>query len=161
MSIKKTHLLSGKKKHKKPGAKPRVQELGKTEAEIKQDIMILAAVQWPEDDIAKVFGMTHAELKAKYQHELEIGPLVERAKIIKAMKRKAHTGDVPACRFLASLGEENFVKRQAVRARPEPEKKLVQKVKKVAEPKLGKKEQDLVAAKAGHKGTAWEDHLKH
>lgn len=152
-----------KKGKKVPGPKTRVQEIGKSEAEIKADIMLLVSVNWSEDDIAKVFGLTHKELKSKYQYELDNGLELEKAKLMKALRRKAHTGDVSACRLLISLGDESSFLRKRAAARPvqplpEP-KKIV--AKKLAEPKLGKKEQDLVAAKAGHKGTAWEDHLKH
>lgn len=167
MSIKKTHSSSVKKKHKKPGAKPRVQEIGKSETEIKADIMLLVSVNWSEDDIAKVFGLTHKELKSKYQYELENGLELEKAKLMKALRRKAHTGDVPACRLLISLGDESSFLRKGLSARRgaaapmrpiKPEKIIA---KKVSEPKLGKKQEQVLAAKAGHKGTTWDDHLKH
>lgn len=152
------------KRHKKPGVKRAIIKLPQTEGEIKEDIMMLAAAQWPEDDIALVMGLEHKQLKAKYQNELTLGPLREKALLIKSLKRKARTGDVSAIRLLISLGDENsFLRKSRAASRPMlpaiPDKEKLIKKKVKQEPKLGKKQEELVAARKAHKGTTWEDHL--
>lgn len=158
------------KKRQKPGPKKREPiRPPQTEAEIKEDIMMLAAASWSEDEIARVMGLEHKDLKAKYQHELEFGPLREKALLIKSLKRKAHTGDVSAIRLLISLGDESsflrkgIAERRGAGPRPmqpvKPEKEIKKKIAKTKP--LGKKVEDLLAAQKGHKGTSWEDHLKH
>lgn len=152
------------KRHKKPGVKRTIIKPPQTEAEIKEDIMMLAAAQWPEDDIAAVFEISHKELKAKYQEQLTLGPLREKALLIKALKRKARTGDVSAIRLLISLGDESsFLRKSRAASRPMlpaiPDKEKLVKKKVKLEPKLGKKQEELIAARKSHKGTTWEDHL--
>lgn len=123
----------------------------KPDKDDRDNVMLMRASGLSKQKIASTIGVTEFQLMTHCEYELSVGYGKKKLKQLRNLEKAADSGNVAAQKALLTIytkGELIF----DVLGRPKdtPEVKAA---------KLGKKEQNLIEAKKGHKGTSWEDNL--
>lgn len=120
-------------------------------------VAIAAGGGMRHEDIAIGLGISVAQLKEKFQHELSIGAHRKRMDVMGSLYREAINGNVTAARtYMANEARTSAPPLPAEFRKPV----VAPAVKEPKPPKLGKKEQAHVDAQTAEIGTEWEDLLK-
>jgi len=102
------------------------------------DVARLAGLGFPQEDIARLIGITSPTLRKHFAEELETGRLHAVAEVAKTLYAKAMEGNVPCMIFFLKA-------RGGWRDRPE---------------EGGKREAEQKAALTAERGSEWEDLLQ-
>jgi hypothetical protein len=118
---------------------------------MRETVMRMLAVNESQDDIALAIGCHSDTLKVRFRHELSVGRAVKRAQIVNMVFEKALAGNAGMTKLAIDLTSIPNKPDEPYRL---PEAKA--ETAKVAEPKpqkLGKKEEQLLAAQNPDPGT--------
>lgn len=127
----------------------------KPSKEQRDDVMLMRAAGMSKPKIAAVIGTTETALVRECSVELDSIHYRKKLKQLRNLEKAADKGNVAAQKALLTIyskGELVFdlIGRPPKQKEAEPEPKPV---------KLGKKAEELIDARKGHKGTTWESHL--
>lgn len=130
-----------------PYRDPRGRSKMKLTNELRDRVAMLRASGMTQQEIADAIGCSVPTLTQYFSLELNEGKATKRAEMLDTLWKAAMGGNVTAMRTWLALNEKNVFPRDVVKPK--------------SEPKLGKKEQALIDAKAAPSQGGWADVVKH
>jgi transcriptional regulator with XRE-family HTH domain len=130
-----------------PYRDPRGRKKMRVNNELREHVAMLRASGMTQEQIADAIGCSVPTLVQYFSLELNEGKAAKRAEMIRALWSAAIAGNVTAMKAWLALNDRDTAPKAITRPS--------------AEPKLGKKEQALVDAKAAPHSGGWADLVRH
>jgi transcriptional regulator with XRE-family HTH domain len=130
-----------------PYRDPRCRKKMRINNDLRERVAMLRAAGMTQEQVADAVGCSVPTLAQYFSLELNEGKAAKRAEMIETLWNAAKGGNVTAMRAWLALSDRDTSPKAIARPRPEP--------------KLGKKEQALIDAKAAPHAGGWADVVRH